>query len=279
MRARARSPCLSRHPVAKCKLSAVGEPLSVRVARQTHAGLSVQRQTRKTRCLAKEIKMPTVKSADASVFQIRSDARRSSKGYNQAWGHAEKSGFFLKKQKMVGIGKDRRPATVTDRDGKQKITPRRTNRCLRRHAIKILLSASISDAAKNLELENGELAFEPSGENARAPALFTISKGATLLFEHALAAYTQSIFSTAVNIVDNAGVHMKPTAGAVKAAVEIVNTKIQRATSTAPFVFNANPYYKAAEKKKTRSSRKARGEEGADGADGGDGMEAASGDA
>lgn len=199
--------------------------------------------------------MPTVKSADASVAQIRSDARKSAKFFNAAWGVADKSGVFLKKQRMVGVGKERRAATVTGADGKQKLAPRRTNRCLRRHAMKVLLSAAIHDVAQTAEQENVAMALEPLGENARAPALFTISKGATLMFEHALAAYTQSIFKTAVNIVDNAGVHMKPTSGAMRAAAEIVNTNVQRATSVAPFIFNANPYHKPLDKKSTDKKR------------------------
>lgn len=201
-----------------------------------------QKKTRRQR------KMPKVKSADASVAQIRSDVRKSAKAFNSSWGAAEKSGLFLKKQKMVGTGKDRRAATVTGADGKTKLAPRRTNRCLRRHAIKVLLSAAIHDAAQNTEMENGEMATESLGENTRAPALFTISKGASLLFEHALASYTQSIFKTACNIVDNSGVHMKPTAGAMRAAAEITNTSVQRAASIVPFVFNANEYAKPAKK-------------------------------
>ena len=193
--------------------------------------------------------MVKVKSADASVAQIRADVRKSAKAFNSTWGIADKSGLFLKKQKMVGTGKDRRPATITTSDGKTKLAPRRTNRCLRRHALKVLMSAAVHDAAQSCELENFSMSHEIMGENPRAPALFTISKGATLLVEHALAAYCQSIFKTAISIVDNAGVHQKVTAGAMRAAAEITNTSIQRATAVVPFVYNANAYKRPLKKK------------------------------
>lgn len=195
--------------------------------------------------------MVKVKSADASVAQVRTDVRKSAKAFNSAWGAADKSGLFLKKMKMTGTGKDRRPATVTGADGKTKLAPRRTNRCLRRHALKVLLSAAVHDAAQTTELEAFSMATESLGENPRAPGLFTMSKGATLLFEHALASYCQSIFKTAVSIVDNANVHQKVTAGAMRAAAEITNTSIQRAVALAPFVFNANTFQSTASKTTT----------------------------
>jgi len=205
--------------------------------------------------------MPKVATADLSCFNIRSDARKSAKAFNAAWGASEKSPYFLKKAKMIGTGKERRPATVTDKNGITKPVPRRTNRCLRRHAMRTLLSAAIQDSAQTLEIENKIMGIEAMGEMARAPGMYTISKGAAMMFEHALSAYAQTVFFTASNIVDNTGVHMKVTQGAMKAATEIVNTNLTRASSTAPFVFHANRYKQTAKKKKGAEKTKEAPEE------------------
>ena len=194
--------------------------------------------------------MPKVNTADLSCFNIRSDARKSAKAFNSAWGASEKAPYFLKKAKMIGTGKDRRPATVTDKNGVTKPAARRTNRCLRRHAMRTLLSAAIQDSAQTLAIENAIMGIEATGEMARSPGLYTISKGAAMMFEHALSAYAQTVFNTASNIVDNTGVHMKVTQGAMKAATDIVNTNLTRATSTSPFIFHANLYKQTAKKSK-----------------------------
>jgi hypothetical protein len=194
--------------------------------------------------------MPKINTADLSAFNIRADARKSAKAFNSAWGASEKAPYFLKKAKMIGTGKDRRPATVTDKNGITKPAARRTNRCLRRHAMRTLLSAAIQDSAYTLAIENKIMGIKATGEMARAPCMYTISKGAAMMFEHALSAYAQTVFDTASNIVDNTGVHMKVTQGAMKAATEIVNTNLTRASSTSPFVFHSNLYKKAAKKSK-----------------------------
>lgn len=208
--------------------------------------------------------MPTIKSADLSMHQIRSDAKKSAKNFNAAWNVAAKAPCFLKKQKYVGTGKDKRVATVVDRNGVTKPTPRRTNRCLRHHAMKILLSSAIDDAAKTAEEELEEMAQEALGENKRAPALYTLSKGAQMAFEQALVAYAQSIFENANRIVENAGVHAKVTPGAMKAAAEMVNTNITRATAIAPFVFHTNLYSKPAAKKTKKAADAGKEKDGED---------------
>ena len=216
------------------------------------AALRTERSTDTTTDTTTELisTMPKVNTADLSCFNIRADARKSAKAFNSAWGASDKAPYFLKKAKMVGTGKERRPATVTDKNGITKVVARRTNRCLRRHAMRALLSAAIYDSAYTLEIENAIMGIEASGEMARAPGMYTISKGAAMLFEHALSAYAQTVFHTASNIVDNAAVHMKVTTGAMKAATEIINTSLTRASSTSPFIFHANSYKKTTKKPK-----------------------------
>lgn len=183
------------------------------------------------------------------MFNIRNDTRKSARAYNAAWGASEKAPLMLKKQKTVGTGKDKRPATVT-KFGVTKVAPRRTNKCLRKHTLRVLLSSALYDAAETLEAENDLMGFESLGESARAPALYTISKGASMVFEHALIAYTQSVFQSAVQMVENAGYHSKVTQGSMKAAAAIVNNNLTKATSISPYVFNANAYKKTSKTSK-----------------------------
>ena len=185
--------------------------------------------------------MPSIATSNLSTYNMRTDTRKTAKAFNAAWGAAAKSPLFLRRAKYVGSGKEKRLATITV-NGITKPAPRRSNKCLSGHSLKILLSAAIHDANETLAAEGKAMGIDISGEMMRAPALYTISKGASLMMEHALSSYTQSIFDAATRIVDNEGKHQKVTPGSMRAAVEIVNTSLARASSMIPYVHHVNKY-------------------------------------
>lgn len=199
--------------------------------------------------------MPSIATSNLSAYNMRTDTRKTARAFNTAWGAAAKSPYFLKRAKYVGTGKDKRLATITV-NGITKPAPRRTNKCLSGHSLKVLLSAAIHDANETLAAEGEAMGIDLSGEMMRAPALYTISKGASLMMEHALSSYTQSIFDAAIRIVDNEGKHQKVTPGSMKAAAEIVNSSLARASSMIPYVHHANKYSRPVRSSESKKAAK-----------------------
>ena len=179
---------------------------------------------------------PTTWSAERSAKNIRDDATGIARSTNSAWSVATKAPLFLRKAKTVGVGKQKKRAMMM-RKGEEVPVPQKTNRCIKKVALKTMLSAAAQSAAATLKAEAAMMNVGYNGEAAVAAALPMMSKGAELALEHALVSYTQTIFDTALRIKDSMSkpkgdgsgdvvpLHQKVTAGCMAAAAEIVNRK------------------------------------------------------
>lgn len=176
---------------------------------------------------------PKVWSAERSSKNLRGDATKLARSTNAMWGIATKTPYFLRKARMVGTGKNKKRATMM-RMGTEVPVPVKTNRCVRKAAVKTLLSAAAMNAASVLGDEADTMRTEVDGEVAVAAALPVLSKGAELALEHALVAYTQSIFDVAVRIKDTMSMHSKVTSNCMSAAAEIVNDAVFSSSTLAP---------------------------------------------
>jgi hypothetical protein len=194
-------------------------------------------------------------SAEKSGKNLKSDATTLARAHNAAWGTANKAALFLRKAKMVGTGKNRKRATMKSKNGETRVAPQRLNRCFRQAATNVLLSGAAESVAAILKSEAETMNVAVEGEVRVAAALPKMSKPAELAFEHALAAYTQTIFAAATSIKGSIKQHSKVTAGCMAAAVEIANKRIFSATTLAPGVIVPSTM------KKPKASKKAPKEE------------------
>ena len=182
-----------------------------------------------------------VQSSQLSAKNIVSSAKESQKYYNATWSVARKAPLFLRKPKFVGTGKNKKRATMI-RFGKEVPVPQKTNRCSRRHPVRVLLSAAAAECAETLREENELLRTGAEGEREVAPMLPAIQPGAELLIEHALTAYAQTVFANAVDIKESVKMHKKVTKGCMEAAIEIANRRVFAAAGMTPcVVINATP--------------------------------------
>jgi hypothetical protein len=170
-------------------------------------------------------KTSRVWSAERSGKNVREDAKRAIRASNTMWSMAPKAQLFQRKPKFVGVGKDRKRATMMRR-GEEVDVPVRANRAVRKLVVKVLFSAAAQNAARVLASEADELSIECAGEASVAPALPRLSKGAELMFEQALIAYTQSIFDGARRVKDAFHMHSKVTSGAMAAAAAATNERL-----------------------------------------------------
>ena len=196
---------------------------------------------------------------------MRADATALTRHTNNVWSIATKAPLFLRKAKMVGTGKSKKRATMI-RDGKEVEVPVKTNRCIKKIAIRTMLSAAAQSAAKTLADEAAALGVGVLGETPVAYALPSISKGGELALEHALSSYAQTIFDSAVRIKASMAtqkapgvvvpLHKKVTAGCMLAACEIVNDRMFSCVGLAPGQVTLLPpkSKKAASQKKAKES-------------------------
>lgn len=202
-------------------------------------------------------------SAEKSAKQVREDSVAVARASNAAWSHANKSPLMLKKAKYVGSGKAKKRATMM-RKGEEVPVPIKTNRCVRKNAIRTLFSAAAYAATQRLAQEAGEMDMSPQGEATVAAYLPNYAKGVDLLLEQALVAYAQTCFDTAVRIKSSMNMHKKCTAGCMQAACEIVNSSVFSSAGIAPGVVVAGvvkPRKKAAKKAKAAAAEDASVEE------------------
>jgi hypothetical protein len=199
-----------------------------------------------------------VQSSQLSAKNVVLSAKESQKYYNATWSVARKAPLFLRKPKLVGTGKNKKRATMV-RFGKEVPVPQKTNRCSRRHPVRVLLSAAAAECAETLREENELLRTGAEGEREVAPMLPAIQPGAELLIEHALTAYAQTVFANAVDIKDSVQAHKKVTKGCMEAAVEIANRRVFDAADMAPGVVISAPPAKRSQKKSQPVDRAADG--------------------
>ena len=177
---------------------------------------------------------PKIWSAEKSSKSLRVGAATLAKTANTAWSVARKSPLFLRKPKFVGTGKHKKRATMTNRFGAEVPVPQRANRCLRSATFKVLLSGAAASVDALLKSEAAAYKTAIAGEASVAAALPKLSVGAELALEHALAAYTQTLFAAACRIKDSANVHSKVSAGCMLAAAQIVNKDVFASSTLAP---------------------------------------------
>ena len=193
-------------------------------------------------------------SSQQSSKNIQADNKNVQKSFNSMWSVANKSQLFLRKPKFVGVGKHRKRATMTS-FGKDVVVPQKTNKCTRRHPIRVMISAAVAECAIQLKDECETLRNTACGERESAPFLPSIQPGAELLIEQAVVAYTQGVFDKASRMRESLDMHKKVTSGAMQAAVEITNRQIFGATSTGPGIFvPSNLKQKALRSKKNASA-------------------------
>ena len=173
-------------------------------------------------------------SAEKSAKSLRQDAATLAKATNTTWGVARKAPLFLRKPKYVGSGKGKKRATMTNRFGVEVPIPQRANRCFRTAALKTLLSGAAASVNELLKGEAETMRTEIAGEVSVAASLPKLSVGAEIELEHALSAYTQTIFDAAVQIKDSMNMHSKVSAGCMTAACDIVNKNIFASSTLAP---------------------------------------------
>lgn len=177
---------------------------------------------------------PKVFSAEKSSKGLRSDAAKLAKATNTAWSIAKKCPLFLRKPKFIGTGKSKQRATMSNRFGVEVPVPQRKNRCLRTTTIKTLLSGAAAAVNDLLKAEGEILKTKIDGELSVAASLPKISEGGELELEHALCAYAQTVFDTAVRIKNGMGMHSKVSLGAMLAATDIVNNDVFASSSLCP---------------------------------------------
>ena len=159
---------------------------------------------------------PRVWSAELSLKNLRSDARKVAKASSVAWSVAKKAPLF---QRAPKSGSSSKP---------------RLRRCIRRAVFKTMLSGAAAEATALLKEESERLGVEFSGEATVSPALPTLSAGAELAIEHVVCSYASLLFDTAVRLKSSLGVHSKVTVGAAQAAAAIVNRELASAVAVAP---------------------------------------------
>ena len=208
-------------------------------------------------------KRPTVWSAERSGKNVRDDAVSVGRATNAAWSVATKAPLFLRKAKYVGVGKQKKRATMV-RNGEVVPIPVKTNRCIKKVALKAMLSAAAQSAAATLQAEAEAMNTTVRGEAAVAAALPSLSKGAELALEHALVSYAQTIFDSAVRIKDSISkpksdgsgemqtLHQKVTANCMAAAAEIVNRKTFSSTGLATGLGSYNFRKQVVKKKRAK---------------------------
>jgi hypothetical protein len=180
-------------------------------------------------------------SSQQSSKNILADNKSVQKSFNALWSVANKSPLFLRKPKFVGgAGKNRKRATMVS-FGKEIVVPQKTNRCTRRHSIRVMLSAAGAECAAQIKAECQTLRNAMKGERAIAPLLPSIQQGAELLIEQAIVAYSQTIFDRASRMRESLNMHKKVTTGCMQAAIEITNKQIAAATSITPGVIVTTP--------------------------------------
>jgi hypothetical protein len=178
-------------------------------------------------------KIVGVSSSQLSGKNVIAGSKSNSKAYNAMWSVANKAPLFLRKPKYIGTGKERKRATMV-RFGKVVPVPQKTNRCARRHPIRVLISGAAAECADILERENDTLRVDADGEREKAPFLPALQPGAELLLEHAFKAYAQTIFDRANRIREAVNAHKKVTVGSMQAASEITNRYVFASTSMCP---------------------------------------------
>lgn len=135
---------------------------------------------------------------------------------------------------MIGSGKNKKRATMKNAKGVEVPVPQKANRALRTPAIKTLFSGAAAQVTGMLKREAEQLKTPIEGELKVAASLPSLSKAAEFAFEHALSAYAQTLFSTALGLKTSIAQHGKISAGAMSAAVELVNGRVFASASLAP---------------------------------------------
>ena len=166
-----------------------------------------------------------------------------------------KAPLFLRRPKMVGVGKTKSRATYKNKKGEDTIIPQKINRCVRRFPLRVLISAAAANAAAILGKEAGAMRVDCKGEATVSGALPNLTKGAELALEHAFVAYAQSAFANALAIRDSMKMHKKVTAGSMSAATRILNSQLTSGAGISPGSFMLDKKRKIAKKKPKKEAQ------------------------
>jgi len=197
-------------------------------------------------------------SAEKSAKILRTDAAAISKSTNVAWSCAKKSPLFMRRPKFIGTGKTRKRATMTNRFGVEVNIPQRANRCVRTAVYKTLLSGGAASANEILQAEGFAFKADVEGEANVAAALPKMSTGAEIMLEHAIGAYTKTIFDVAARVKDSMNMHSKVSMGCMLAACEIVNRSVfSSGLAPATVIFDTAARATKKKKKKVAADPKA----------------------
>lgn len=120
------------------------------------------------------VKMDAVRQSPQNIL---SNAKQSRVAFDKMWNAASRAPMFCKISKSSIRGLNKRSY--------------RTARLVSDHAYKIAASGAVATAARVFDDECKTLSIEPKAENARAPWLPGISKGARILIEQFLCAVAQ----------------------------------------------------------------------------------------
>ena len=201
-----------------------------------------------------------VYSAEKSARSLRSDAHALSKSINSCWGVAKKAPIFLRKPKFVGSGKNKTRMMMKNRFGTEVPIPPRANRCVRSAVYKTLLSGAAANANQILLAEANDINLDVTGELSVAAALPKLSVGAEIMLEHALVAYTKTVFDSAARIKESVNSHAKVSIGCMQAAVEIVNRNVFGSSGIVP----GNAFFEPNTRKKGKKAIKEKSDADAD---------------
>ena len=179
---------------------------------------------------------PKIVSSKLSQTNLRNDAKFVNQTHNRLWACTRVAPLFLRRPKMVGVGKNKRRATYVNKRGENVPIAQTSNRCVRRFPLRVLLSAATANAASILRNEAALMRVAVKGEVVSG-ALPQISKGGEIALENALIAYAQTAFQFALDIKDSIKMHKKVTAGAMSAATKILNSQLTASTSLAPGMY------------------------------------------
>ncbi len=222
------------HLVAKLKSFPAwkqGMTLKKRVAQRNEEGEYERDEDGK---IVYEVERVPVPAEKRSLMNHKHMSANVQKHYGVLWNQADKCPLFRQEIVRKADENNRLPAYKIDSEGAQITT--RANRALSGHTLKTLASGAVGAVNAQLHSDAKILRLDPNhNEDSKYPMLPSISLGATFGIEAAWIAYSQEIFSAAVEIQKaHKKKHTKVTAKCCQAAAEIVNKKMSAGTAFVP---------------------------------------------
>lgn len=180
--------------------------------------------------MAKKQKATATRNSCLELLKASKTLRKST---NQTWNLAPKAAMFIKKAKTV--------------DGKKKTT--RTKRLIGNHAYRVCASGAALYVDSVLQREARVLRAEIGTESRRAPWLPSFSKGAVLLLEQFLAAYTQTAAQHAADLRKGLGGATRISGKMMRFGLEVAHEKVFNSAFTPMQTIVCKPPAKKAAKK------------------------------